>query len=61
MQAETTKGLTPQQEYNLAIQVSCPWCGAVVGQKCDDDLFPQYPHTDRTLKIMRSRKIGNPT
>jgi hypothetical protein len=53
MQVEE-KLMSPEEQYELALTVSCPWydCGAVVGQRCNGDVFPQYPHTCRLEKAL---------
>ena len=61
MATATTNKLTPEQGYEVAIQVSCPWseCGAMQGQRCNDDLFPQYPHIERFEKALKdSGRLG---
>ena len=55
MATATTNKLTPEREYEIAIQVTCPWheCGARVGQRCNNDAFPQYPHIERFEKALK--------
>ena len=55
MATATTNKLIPEQEYEIAIQVTCPWheCGARVGQRCNNDAFPQYPHIERFEKALK--------
>ena len=45
--------LTPEQEYEIAIQVICPICDAGIGDKCKSRIFPQYPHVWRFLEAVK--------
>lgn len=48
----TKQHMTARQEYEIAIHVQCPFCGAVAGQRCEGDVFPQFPHLERLDKAL---------